>query len=446
MSIKFRITLWYAAVLIVLIAAVLVFMLSAGSYQARASVSARLMTAVDEALEEIEYDDGEVEIDDDVDFLSHGVYLAVYDEAGDLIEGRRPNEFEAKLPFAEQAVPEKIASGGTDWSVYQASKLVGGQIVWVRGISSLTDAENSIGDFMRLALITLPFLLILAVAGGYLITRRAFMPVKMIADTAERIGESSDLSERIGLPQGTDEIHSLANTFDRMFEKLEAAFRQEKQFTSDASHELRTPVAVIISQSEYALAHKEEAPSALSAILEEAKKMSKLLSQLLLLARADRNSQKLTIETLNLSELTEMVALEQEERAKEKNIQFHMELEPQVLFCGDELLLMRMLVNLMENAVRYGKEGGNVWVTLERKEDGIRGSVRDDGVGIAKREQARVFERFYQVDPSRHGEGAGLGLSMVKWIVQAHGGSIGLSSEEGKGSSFEFYFPNNFSN
>lgn len=441
MSIKIRITLWYAAFLIAVFASVLAFLLSAGSRQARATVSARLIAGVDDALLEIEYDDGEIEIDDDISFLSHGVYISVYDASGALLAGGEPAGFSAELLLSEEAEPLKVASGGETWSVYDASKRVGPETVWVRGISSLTDAESSIGDLTRLALIALPFLLVIAVAGGYLITRRAFQPVKMIAETAERIGESADLTERIGLAPGGDEIHALAGTFDRMFGRLEAAFLQEKQFTSDASHELRTPTAVILSEAEYALDHPKEAQGALEAIRAQAEKMSRLLSQLLLLARADRNRQQLTPETLNLSELMEMVALDQAERAKEKGITIHTELQKDVLFCGDELMLMRLAVNLIENAVRYGRRGGNVYVTLKRDGETVTGSVRDDGIGISKEDQKHVFERFYQADPSRNGEGAGLGLSMVKWIAEAHGGSVEMTSELGKGSEFQFSFP-----
>ena len=165
-------------------------------------------------------------------------------------------------------------------------------------------ADAALSQLEKLALVAMPAFIALAAAGGWFITRRAFAPVRRIAQTARDIGESNDLSRRIALEQGRDEIHQLAAEFDRMFERLEQAFENEKRFTADASHELRTPVAVIISQCEYALAHthtEQEARAALEDVLAQARRMAALLSQLLLLARADQGRQALALETVDLS-------------------------------------------------------------------------------------------------------------------------------------------------
>ena len=139
--------------------------------------------------------------------------------------------------------------------------------------------------------------------------------------------------------------------------------------------------------------------------------------------------------------MAEKVAAEQEELAQKKGISFHLNLQPDCLMRGDESMLMRLLINLMENAVRYGREGGNVFVTLLLSESTLHLSVRDDGIGMEKAELSRIFERFYQADSSRSGEGAGLGLSMAESIVRAHGGSIRAESELGRGTTFFITLP-----
>ena len=225
---------------------------------------------------------------------------------------------------------------------------------------------------------------------------------------------------------------------------MEEAFETEKQFTSDASHELRTPTAVIISQCEYALAHAEtldEAKAALASVLGETEKMAGLLSQLLMLARADKSHKKLNLETVDLSGLAAAVAEQQQENAGARGIAIQTEIEPGLVLQGDETMLMRMLINLIENGIKYGRENGWLKVALKRQGTCICGSVQDNGPGIAPEHLGQVWKRFWQADPARGGSGAGLGLSMVKWIAEAHGGTVDVHSELGKGTEFTFSLP-----
>lgn len=268
--------------------------------------------------------------------------------------------------------------------------------------------------------------------------------MRRITQTAREISEGDDLSRRIGLGEGRDEIYTLAAEFDKMFARLEEAFEREKQFTSDASHELRTPTAIIISQCEYTIEQAEtldEAKKALEAVLDQAERIARLLSQLLMLTRADKNHKKLNLETVDLSELTTMVAEQQQESADIRGISIQTNIQPGLIIQGDETMLMRMLINLMDNGIKYGREGG--WLKVElRLEDGmIFGSVMDNGVGIAPEHLDKVWNRFWQGDPARGGNGAGLGLSMVKWIVEAHGGSVNVRSTLGEGTEFTFVLP-----
>ena len=280
---------------------------------------------------------------------------------------------------------------------------------------------------------------------GYLLTRRAFRPVRQITRTAREIGAGRDLSRRIGLGEGRDEIHTLAGEFDAMFARLEDAFTREKQFTDDASHELRTPVAVILSQSEYALAHPgdpQETEAALQSIHAKAGEMAALLAQLLLLARADKGRQAVAREAVDLSELAAMVAETEAEQAAARGIELRTGIEPGVTVQGDETLLMRLFINLLENGIRYGRPGGWLKLTLRRREgDAAVAVVADNGIGIAPEDLDHIWQRFWQADPARSGGGAGLGLAMVRWIAEAHGGTVTVESTPGEGSAFTFTMP-----
>ena len=448
MSIKMRVTLWFTLLMVLLSCITLAFLFFAGSRSALAAKRSLMASMVEASRNEIEWDDGELDIDKDLESFRDGVYLSVYNTQGVPLYGFVPREFDNSAVFADREM-RTIAGETRNWYLYDARLSIPGYgDVWVRGISEAAQIDSTIAAMLRLAVVVLPFFILLAAVNGYLITRRAFRPVRRITQTAKEIGEGNDLSRRIALGDGRDEIYTLAAEFDRMFARLEDAFETERQFTSDASHELRTPTAVILSQCEDALENAstvEEAQEALEAIQGQAQKMAVLISQLLTLARADKGHQKLTPEPVDLSELAQMVAEQQAELAEEKHIRVQTDIEPGIVLQGDETMLMRLLLNLMENGVKYGREGGWLKVSLHREGDAVRGSVADNGVGIAPEHLEQVWKRFWQADPARSAQGAGLGLSMVKWIAEAHGGTVNVQSTLGEGSEFTFLLPGNHS-
>ena len=445
LSVKSKITLWYTAFMTLLIVASLLVLFSISSIRVLSDARTRLKNTVLQGYSEVEYADGLLTFDDDLNYLEEGVYLCAYDSEGYLLYGRTPAGFSG-APTLIMDQLRQVGDGHDFWYVYDYCQAVDGYgNLWLRGIASQTRSDSVLRVITNAAFILLPFSVILVALGGYLITARALRPLSAMTETARTISQGKDLTRRIRLGPGQDEVHVLAHTFDQMMERLEASFEKEKQFTSDVSHELRTPVAVILSQCEYASQEgtpPEELRGCIGVIGGQARKMSALISQLLTLARADNGKQKLHCELINLSELAQIIAEEQSVPAEEKGITLQTDIRPDILMRADETMMMRLFINLISNSITYGKPGGHTRIALSADEKEITGSVADDGIGIPAEHLDKIWQRFYQVDPSRtSGSGSGLGLPMVRWIVEAHGGQIGVSSRPGEGSVFTFRFP-----
>lgn len=445
LSITMKITIWYTVFMFIIAGVFVAALTYTGSMRAGELARTRLMDSVVDAVDEIETVKEDFIIDDDLEFYDDGVYISVYDEDKELIEGRRPAEL-SELPELRDTELEKLeSSDGETWYVYDRMFDMNGRDIWVRGIVKDFAESGSVAAMLRIAAVAFPALVIFAALGGYVITRRGFGPVRNILRTVGEISRDGDLSRRIvqdkepGSPK--DEIYNLSETFNGMFGRLEETFEKEKQFTSDVSHELRTPLSVIISQSDYAIEDEEYREKALKVINREAKRMAGLVSRLLTLARSDAGRLKLDRELVDLSSLCETVAWQQEEPAAKRNIKIHSEISPGITVCGDEAMLIRVLLNLMDNAVKYGKDGGNVELSLSQSDDMACFKVRDDGIGIGQDDLPKIWERFYRVDGSRSEDSAGLGLSMVEAIVKAHGGHVEAESVLHEGSCFTVMIP-----
>ena len=306
-------------------------------------------------------------------------------------------------------------------------------------------ADHSTAVTFRFAGILLPLMAAVTAFIGYRMTRRALLPVRRITETVQKIQTDEDLSRRVGLGSGRDEIYRLGKTFDGLLEKLEASFQREKQFTSDVSHELRTPLTVILNQCGAMLEHPDLSRTEREGLLliqKKASDMARLISQLLLLSRADQGRQPVNPELLSLSELTEITAEEQQALAAEKDITLETRIQPGIMAAVDETLYIRMLTNLISNAVSYGRKGGHIYVSLDLENGMAVGRVRDDGYGISEKDLPHIFERFYRGDSSRTDSShSGLGLSMAQWILKVHSGFIDAESTPSKGSVFTFRLP-----
>lgn len=446
-SLKLKLTAMYSFFMVLVTCLCLAVLFSLSGNEILTSAQMHLRERVQESADEIELEDGEFEIDSDFYSLDNNVYLALYDTGGNFLYGKVPPGLE-QAPQFEDGKIQTVKSGTEQWYVYDVQyEMENGQEFYIRGVVSVTETQKEFLIAVRFAVILLPLTVILTALIGYRLIRRTLLPVRQMTETVQEIQKDGDLSRRIGVSQdtGKDEFYQLAGTFDGMLESLEQAFLRERQFTSDVSHELRTPVSVILAQCEASLNRtdlSEEQRKEILLIRKKAGEMSQMISQLLLLSRADQGRQQLNKEEINISELTEIIVEEQKMLAQRRKIEVHTEIEPDITGYLDESFYIRMLDNLISNAVSYGKEGGNIKATLHQIPSGVQGTVEDDGIGISRDDQVHIWERFYRVDASRTGkeEGShsGLGLSMVKWIAQAHGGNVRVESELGKGSCFTF--------
>jgi heavy metal sensor kinase len=291
-----------------------------------------------------------------------------------------------------------------------------------------------------------PALLSVAAAGGYWMSRRALEPVDEITRTARNIGVR-DLAQRLAVSPSGDELARLAETLNEMLARLGTAFQRITQFTADASHELRTPVAVVRTSAELALSKprsEAEYREVLSLILSETEKISNLIAQLLELARADSGSVELSLTRTDLREPLREACRQASFLAESKEIQFRTEIpEKAVWVAGESSALEKLFMIVLDNAVKYTASGGQIGVSMKPNGRFTLIDVTDTGIGIAEDDIAHLFERFYRVDKSRSREsgGIGLGLAIGRWIAQTHHGDISVLSELHKGSTFQIKLP-----
>jgi heavy metal sensor kinase len=291
-----------------------------------------------------------------------------------------------------------------------------------------------------------PALLSVAAAGGYWMSRRALEPVDEITRTARSIG-IRDLAQRLAVSNSGDELARLAETLNEMLARLETAFQRITQFTADASHELRTPVAVVRTSAELALSKPRsegEYREVLALILSETEKISRLIEQLLELARADSGSVELALTRTDLREPLREACRQASFLAESKEIEFRAKIPEQAIWvAGESSALEKLFMIVLDNAVKYTASRGHIEVSIKADGQFAVIDVNDTGIGIGSEDIPHVFERFYRVDKARSREsgGIGLGLAIGKWIAQTHRGDISVQSEPHKGSTFQIKLP-----
>ena len=429
--------------MLLLVTLVLGFMISVTNSVVTENTYELLTNTVRSNLSEISQAEGKLAFSENFSFTSHGIYTLVYNSNGALLAGQPPLTFTEAIDFENGLIRPIEASGDNYYVLDFWLPFSWDNGVWIRGITQAPDATDVLDDLIGIALLLLPLLVIGSGVGAYLLARATFRPIDRIIQAASAISAGRDLSRRIGLPPGRDEISRLGQAFDKMFARLERAFEAEKQFTSDASHELRTPTAVILAQCEEARKEAktpEQYRQAIEVIERQTKKMSDLINQLLQMTRLEQGTQRASFEKADLSALVEVICAEQPERPQ--NMSLQTDIQPNIEACFDVTLLSRLLQNLLNNAIRYGKPHGHIMVSLHQESDSILLSVRDDGIGIPADKIDKIWQRFYQVDNVRgHNHGTGLGLAMVRQIAELHNGTMTVESIEGIGSCFTLRFP-----
>jgi len=329
---------------------------------------------------------------------------------------------------------------------------LGGRDVVIGTAQSLRAQTRLLREAKVALWLGVPLMLLLATAGGYGLARKSLQPVVAMSERAERIGAST-LHERLPVANAGDELGRLATVFNGLLARLDSAFDQQRQFIADASHELRTPVSIVRSEAELALSKGDrpagEARAALAVIHGEARRLTRIVEDLFLIARADAGEQPLEPVELYLNELAGDCVRAMRSLAQAKRVALADATEgagEDFPFRGDEALLRRMVMNLLDNAIKYTPAGGRVSLDARRGGAGYTIAVRDTGPGVPAEARDRIFDRFYRARRDRgaglaDAGGAGLGLAIARWVAETHGGRVDLTSTGPEGSVFTATLP-----
>jgi heavy metal sensor kinase len=353
---------------------------------------------------------------------------------------------EVRDPRGEIVIGEDLPRGGEPYRTYGTEMVVQGQRYRILVAAPMAETELTLRRLREVLLWSAPGVVLIASLGGYWISRKALQPVDAITRAAQTIG-IENLSQRLEVPAASDELARLSETWNAMLERLEAAVKRLSQFTADASHELRTPIALIRATAELTVRRERPAETyreALKYIIDESDRTTRLIEDLLLLARADAGLPALPLDRMELAPLVRDVCEQGQILAHERQLEISTEAPEQPVFVeANDPALRRLLLLLVDNAVKYTPAGGHITLSVALDSSGPTVTVRDTGIGIPETALPHVFERFYRVDESRNREagGVGLGLSIAQWIAERHHARLEAESVVGQGSAFRVRFP-----
>jgi heavy metal sensor kinase len=325
---------------------------------------------------------------------------------------------------------ETVAASAERWRTLTATTSIGGHAVVLRVSRSEERLRGQLREILVVLVLGLPLVVALAGVGGFVLARRALAPIDRLASDAQRI-TAERLHERLTAPNQTDEIGRLTNVINDTFARLEASFDQLRRFTADASHELRTPLAVVRGLGEAAVAQRrspEDYEEAIGSMLEEIDRMTNLVDTLLRLSRGDADTIRLSRGPVDLGQLAREVAGSLGILAEERDQRLTLDISDGVVVSADRLVLREALTNVLDNAIKYSPAGSTIRIHVDGGPERATLTVADEGAGIAPEHRDRIFDRFYRIDEARSREmgGAGLGLAIAKWAVEANGGQIAL--------------------
>jgi len=457
LSIRFRLTLWYTAILVasLIFSAALESLSLSHILLADADVSLSLWADSAQKIVAREVEAGEVEyvkdaISEYADTLSNGIALRLQsaDGAG-VFDSAPPGHLDwpatRNADGRGQSSYITMRSRTVEWRVLSRQVTVEGLTYRLQIAASLNTANALARRFQIILFWTLPLVLGIASLGGYWISHRALAPVDAVTTAARAIG-IGNLSQRLEVPRVKDELHRLSQTWNEMLDRLETAVARLSQFTADASHELRSPIALIRATAEITLSEDRTATQyrgALEKIMAASLRVSQLVEELLEVARSETNPWAVQFSRIDLRSIVEEVHARMLPAAEARRHSFLLRLpaEPAPI-AGNESALRRLAIILADNAIKFTPPGGSIGLDVETAPAAAILRVRDNGIGISPDALPHIFERFFRADAARNlEEGAGLGLSIAQAIAKAHSAKIEVKSTRGTGSIFSVVFP-----
>lgn len=470
-SVRTRLTLWYTGVL-----ALTLIVFSLGVYHlSKSNLRQRLDAEVQTTTEGIarllvyEFNEGESESQAVHSALNEHYFpnqaAAIFDAEGRLLsEKSLPDNHRAEFPTAGFIPTETIqlmtVPGKADFrnkdavGVRLATQRVTiaseGKSYVVVVSQSLELLTEELEVLRRILLMTVPLALAMAGLGGWFMARKSLLPIVAMSESARRIG-AENLAQRLPVANLRDELGQLASTFNELLERLQTSFAQQRQFMADASHELRTPLSVIRTAAAVTLEQptrgESEYREVLTMVDRQTARLTRIVDEMFTLARADAGKRELRLSNFYLDELVAETSSAAAMLAKRNDVTVEFAANKETLYCGDEELLRQMILNLLDNAIKFTPPGGNISVEMSQNDSRHFITVKDTGIGIPAETQAHIFERFYRADQARsrsqqiNGGGAGLGLSIARWIAETHGGSLELLHSDHTGSTFVVSLP-----
>ena len=454
-SVRTRLMLWYAGVLAVslIVFALIVYFAAAKIFYERQDEALRSTaeTVASAYIQELEEENSIAKANEVVlaEMVFPNRYVEVTDANGGVIAWSG-NLAGHVLPISPQTLT-KAKQQTISFDVINGLRVAivplspNQQLGYAAVAEPLSVIDNSLQRLRREFIAGVPFVLILASIGGYFLARKSLAPIASMNEQTQRI-TAENLSARLHISNERDELGGLALTVNDLLARLENSFQQQQRFVADASHELRTPLAVLRGETEVALSKArtiDEYSASLRLIKDEAETLTRIVEDLFILARQPFDRPPILKEKVALDEIVNECARAAQVLAAQKDSQVTAHTDATLSLHGDDELLQRMLLNLLDNAVKYTPPRGRIVVELTAQNGDARITVRDNGIGIPEKDQPHIFDRFYRVDKARSRAmgGAGLGLSIADWIARAHGGTIKVESERGRGSVFTVELP-----
>ena len=454
-SVRTRLTLWYAGVLAVslIVFALLVYYAAANVFYERQDESLRSTaeTVASAYIQELEEEESIAKANEVVlaEMVFPNRYVEVTDAAGRVVA------WSGNLAGHVLTIPQQTVNDARTRSIsftvvnqlrvavvpLTAKKDLGYAAV----AEPLSVIDEGLRRLRRYFFAGVPLILLLASVGGYVLARKSLSPISLMDQQTRRI-KADSLSSRLDVTNKRDEVGGLATTINDLLVRLENSFKQQQRFVADASHELRTPLAVLRGETEVALDQPrsiDEYKASLSLIKDEAEQLSRIVEDLFILARQPFDTPAIMRERVSLDKVVGECARAAQVLAARKDLKLTVNANKQISLMGDDELLQRMILNLLDNAVKYTSAGGEVYLDLVAHNGVAHIAVTDTGIGIPEKDQPHIFDRFYRVDKARSRAmgGAGLGLSIAHWIAEAHGGTISVESQTGRGSAFTVELP-----